>query len=63
MQSPRFVFENVNTKDEGSRIVFTFGGDGLSRVKAPAVSSSPALGFASHPLREESALRHVVDLW
>lgn len=63
MYSPRFIFENVNTKDEGSRIIFTFRGNVLLRVKVQAVSSSLAVGFASHPLREESALRHCVDLW
>jgi len=55
-KSLRFIFENVNTKDEGSRIIFTFRRNVLLRVKVQAVSSSVAVGFASHPLREESAL-------
>lgn len=39
--------------------------EGMSflRVKVQAVSSSLAVVFASHPLREESALRHRADLW
>jgi len=63
MYSPRFIFEIWTQKMKGLESFLLLEGMSFLRVKVQAVSSSLAVGFASHPLREESALRHCTDLW
>lgn len=63
MYSPRFIFEIWTQKMKGLESFLLLEGMSFLRVKVQAVSSSLAVGFASHPLREESALRHCADLW